>query len=126
MKLNPGKLLKSFGFAFKGMGFVIRSQQNFRIHLFVACMVVIAGFFFHITPPEWCIIVLAISMVLAMEILNTAIEKLVDFVSPGFHHQAGIIKDLAAAAVLLTAIGAVIAGIIIFLPKLLSLAVIAD
>ena len=62
---------------------------------------------------------LAIFLVLAMEVVNTAIEKLVDFVSPAYHEMAGMVKDLSAAAVLLTAVGAVIAGTIIFLPKIL-------
>lgn len=119
MNLNPGKLIKGFGYAFKGMNMVVGTQQNFRIHIIISCMVVMAGIFVKLTSVEWCIIVLTISMVLAMETLNTAVEKLVDHISPGFHKQAGMVKDIAAAAVLLTAIAAAITGLIIFLPRLL-------
>jgi diacylglycerol kinase len=118
-KLNIGRLTRSFGFAFKGMKIVFSSQQNVWIHMIIAVMVVPAGFIARLTVAEWCIIVLTICLVLAMEFVNTAIEKLVDFVSPGFHEQAGIVKDISAAAVLLTAIGAVVVGIIIFLPRIL-------
>jgi diacylglycerol kinase len=119
MNFNPGKLLKSFGYAFNGLKMVLSSQQNFWIHLVVACFVVGAGMFSNLSASEWCIISIVIFLVLAMELLNTAVEKLVDFVSPGFHEQAGLVKDIAAAAVLLSTIGAVIVGLIIFLPRIL-------
>jgi len=112
-------MFKRFGYAFNGLKIVFSSQQNIWIHFGVACMVVIAGIFLRLTDREWCIIVMAIFMVFAMEVLNTAIEKLVDFVSPGYHEKAGTVKDISAAAVLLTVIGAVITGLIIFLPKLI-------
>ena len=115
----PRKLIKSFSFACKGLKTVICSQQNFQVHIAVACVVIASGVFFKLTAGEWCLIVLTITLVLAMETLNTAIEKLVDFISPGFHPQAGAVKDISAAAVLITAIAAVIIGLIIFLPKLL-------
>lgn len=111
-------MLKRFGYALKGLKVVLH-QQNFLIHLAVAALVIIAGFYTGVSSSEWCILILTISLVLAMETINTAIEKLVDFISPGFHVQAGMVKDLSAGAVLLTAVGAVIVGLIIFLPKLL-------
>jgi diacylglycerol kinase len=117
MKFDPVRQIKSFGYALNGLKIVLGSQQNIWIHLMVTLCVVVCGKFVGLTNPEWCVIVVTISLVLAMEVMNTAIEKLVDFVSPGFHQQAGIVKDIAAAAVLLTAIGAVIVGLIIFLPK---------
>ncbi len=118
MILSTGKLVKSFGFAFKGIRIVGRSQQNFWIHVIIAGLVVVSGFYAKLTHTEWCILVLTMVVVLAMEVINTAIEKLVDFVSPGFNEQAGMIKDISAAAVLVTAIGAIIIGLIIFLPKI--------
>lgn len=118
MKFNAGRFFRSFGFAVKGLGWVFRDQQNLRVHVCVAVLVLIAGSFATLTPPEWCILVTVIFLVLAMEVMNSAIEKLVDFISPGHHEQAGIVKDISAGAVLLTAIGAVIVGMIIFLPKL--------
>jgi diacylglycerol kinase len=111
-------MFKRFGYAFKGLKIVLH-QQNFLIHLAIASLVIVAGFYTGVSFVEWCILILTISMVLAMETINTAIEKLVDFVSPGFHVQAGMVKDLSAGAVLLTAVGAVIVGLIIFLPKLI-------
>ena len=119
MRINPGRLLNSFGYAVKGLKIVLRSQQNIWIHLTIACIVVVSGFSAKLSATEWCIIVLAIFLVLAMETVNSAIEKLVDFISPGFHEQAGMVKDISAAAVLITAIGAVIVGFIIFIPRLI-------
>jgi diacylglycerol kinase len=119
MNFDPGKLIKSFGYALRGLKIVVISQQNFRFHFIVACMVVMAGILARLTVIEWCIITITIFLVFAIEVVNTAIEKLVDFVSPGFHEQAGMVKDISAAAVLLTAFGAVIVGIIIFLPRIL-------
>jgi diacylglycerol kinase len=120
MQFDPVKLFNSFRFAFNGLSLVIREQQNFRIHLLAACIVVVAGIFTGLSGTEWCIVVILIFLVLAMEALNSAIEKLVDFVSPEYHKQAGAVKDISAAAVLLTAISAVVAGLIIFLPRLIS------
>lgn len=119
MTFNHRKFYNSFGFAFKGIRMVLSNQQNLWIHLMVACIVVATGYFAKLSAVEWCIIVLCIFMVIAMETMNSAIEKLVDFVSPGFHEQAGAIKDISAAAVLLTVVGAVVAGLLIFLPKLI-------
>ena len=119
MSYSMGRLFKRFGFAFNGVKIVSASQQNFRIHAVVAVIVVAAGILTRLTAMEWCVIVILIALVFAMEIMNSAMEKLVDFVSPGFHEQAGAVKDMSAAAVLVTAIAAVIAGLIIFVPKLI-------
>jgi len=110
--------LHSFIHAFNGLGHTLRSQQNFRIHLFAGLVVVLCGVLVHLDSTEWCIIALTIGLVLALETLNTAIEKLVDFVSPGYRKEAGLVKDIAAGAVLIAAIAAVIVGIIVFVPKL--------
>jgi diacylglycerol kinase len=84
-------------------------------------VVVVTGIMLQLSTIEWSVVVLAMFTVLAMECVNTAIEKLVDFVSPGFHEQAGLVKDISAAAVLLTAIGAAVAGLFIFLPRIIHL-----
>jgi diacylglycerol kinase len=118
MTNKSGRLLNSFGFALKGLKMVLRSQQNIWIHIIVSCLVVVSGFFAKLSANEWCIITLTIILVLSLEIVNTAIEKLVDFISPGFHEQAGIVKDISAGAVLLAATGAIIVGLIIFLPRI--------
>ena len=83
-------------------------------------MVTVCGFYFGITPTEWCIVVICFGVVLAAEGFNTAIERLVDLVSPGFHPIAGDVKDVAAGAVLICAIAAAIVGSIIFLPYLMK------
>jgi diacylglycerol kinase len=119
MKFIPTGRLKSFVFAFRGLRIMLSGQKNFLIHLAVTFLVIFAGLFAGLTNVEWCIIIAVIILVLALEIINTALEKLVDFISPGFHEQAGAIKDLAAAAVLIAAIGSVIIGSMIFLPKIL-------
>ncbi|MCX6268647.1 MAG: diacylglycerol kinase family protein [Bacteroidetes bacterium] len=118
MNFKTGRLFKSFGNAFKGLINVIGTEPNFRIHLVAACLVIATGIVVRLNAIEWCMIIAVIFLVLAMEVINTAIEKLVDFVSPGFHVQAGVVKDISAAAVLLTAVAAVIVGLIIFLPRL--------
>lgn len=112
-------MFKTFTYAIRGLKTVFLSQLNFRIHAGVACLVTLCGIIAGLTPAEWCIIVLAVFLVLATEAVNTAIEKLVDLVTPGFHELAGMVKDIAAGAVLLTVIGAVIAGLIIFLPRII-------
>jgi diacylglycerol kinase len=84
-------------------------------------MAIILGFVFNINTTQWIAVVLSIGLVLAAEVFNSAIEALVDMVSPVYNKKAGIVKDMAAAAVLTTAIMAVIVGIIIFLPYILHL-----
>jgi diacylglycerol kinase (ATP) len=113
--------LESFGYAFRGILFAIKTQINLKIHLVITGCVIAAGFYFRISKIEWFVIVIAIGMVIAAEIFNTAIETLTNLVSPEKNKQAGLIKDLAAGAVLITAIAAAILGILIFLPKILSL-----
>ena len=107
---------KSFKFAFKGLRLAIRDEHNFKVHPFAAALVITLGFYFGITTAEWLWAVVAIAMVMTAELFNSAIEKLVDLVSPGHNHKAGAIKDIAAAAVLIATIAAAIIGVIIFYP----------
>ena len=111
------KMLRSFRHAFAGLRFLME-ENNARFHVFVAVIVLSAGFYIKLSSIEWAIIVAQIGLVLVVETLNTAIEKLCDFVSPEYHQLIGKVKDLAAAAVLIMSTVAVIIGIIIFLPKL--------
>jgi diacylglycerol kinase len=117
------KRIKSFGYAINGIRLLFSSQANARIHLFVALLVVIAGLTCGVSPAEWLAIFISVSMVIAMEAMNTALEWLTDLVSPDYHPLAGKVKDVAAAAVLITVIGAVVAGLIIFVPKITYLSV---
>ena len=111
------KLLNGFGYAFKGLSYATSTQLNFKIHLIIAFVTVALGFYLNISTPEWCWIIACIALVLVVELLNTAIELLTDIVSPEFHVKAGYLKDVSAAAVLITAFLALIIGAIIFIPK---------
>lgn len=111
------KLIRGFGYAFKGLGYTAQTQLNFRVHLGAMLVALALGFYLHISTAEWCWIVACIAAVLITELLNTAIEILVDLVSPEYNVKAGHIKDVSAAAVLITAIFAAIVGAIIFIPK---------
>lgn len=114
------KRIKSFGYAFQGIAKLVKKEHNAWIHCVAIVLVTLAGFHFSITPTEWCIVTLCFGMVLAAEGFNTAIERLVDLVSPDYHPIAGDVKDIAAGAVLICAIAAAIIGIIVFLPYLLN------
>lgn len=111
------KRIKSFGYAGKGIRSVIKSEPNMKIHLFVGLLVLICGFIFHINLTEWMLCLLCFGLVLGMEMMNTAIENLVDLVSPEQHPLAGKVKDIAAGGVLICAILSVIIGLLIFVPK---------
>jgi diacylglycerol kinase len=115
------KLIRSFGYAFKGVAYATTSQLNFRIHLVATAIALLLGWFLHISTGEWEWVMLCVTIVLVTEIFNTMIETLVDLVSPGYNEKAGRIKDLSAGAVVIAALFALITGIIIFLPKLLLL-----
>ncbi len=115
------KRLQSFGFAIKGLKILFQTQANARIHALAIVVVTALGFYFKIETREWCSVVIAFAMVLSTEAMNTAIEFVVDLVSPQYHPLAGKAKDVAAAAVLIAAMGAVMIGAIIFLPKILDL-----
>ena len=113
--------LKSFIYAFKGVKFVFLSQHNMWIHIVLAFIAVILGFVLGINIFEWVAVIFSIGFVITMEIFNSAIETLVDLISPNYNEKAGKIKDMAAGAVLISAITAVIIGAIIFIPRILNL-----
>lgn len=110
------KRIKSFGFAFKGLWLFITTQPNGWIHLLAVMVVVSAGLYFSITPVEWLACILCFALVFTAEIINTAIEYLVDHVTPEFNPKAGAVKDLAAAAVLVAAGFSVLVAGVIFWP----------
>jgi diacylglycerol kinase (ATP) len=111
--------IASFKFAFNGIRLMFKSGPNFIIQLLIAILVISAGIYFQITVYEWTIILICVGSVLSAEIFNTAIEKMVDHLSPEKNKYAGEIKDLAAGAVLLFSIITAIIGIIIFYPYLI-------
>mgnify|MGYP000678877265 CR=1 FL=1 len=116
---NP--LNKSFGYAFEGIRTGIRKERNMKIHCMVAALVVIAGLILGISVTEWCICLGLFGMVMALELVNTALEAVVDLVTKEKKPLAKIAKDTAAGAVLVSAIAAAIIGCIIFVPYLLEL-----
>lgn len=114
------RFVKSFGYAFSGLSYAFKSQINFKVHILILVMVGIAGFWLGLSAGEWLWVAAAAGIVLIVELLNTAIEVLVDLVSPTIHPKAKIIKDVAAAAVLMAAVTAIVIGLIIFVPKILN------
>lgn len=108
------KLLRSFGYAFKGLLTALNEQQSLKIHAAATVIVVLLGFNYAISAIEWCILLIMIALVIAAELINTAIENLTDLVTKEQNPLAGKVKDIAAAAVLVLSIVSVIVGILIF------------
>lgn len=120
-KFSFRKRLASFKFAWNGLRILLREEHNARIHLLAALAVLVAGFLFNLNTTEWIALVFAIALVLSLELVNSAIENLADFISPGQHHRIKKIKDLSAAAVLLAAMAALAIGLLVFIPKIAAL-----
>lgn len=113
--------IKSFGFAFNGLKIFLLNEHNAWIHLLAVICVMIAGFALRISAVEWIAIVLTIGLVISLELVNSSIEKLADFVSPEKHKEIKAVKDFAAAGVLISAIAALVIGLIVFIPKIVGL-----
>jgi len=109
---------RSFHYAWDGIRAVLRTEHNTYIHLGLSIAVIIAGLFFRISIMEWVALVTMMAMVWMAEIFNTAIEKVMDYLSTERHPQIKLVKDLAAAAVLIASLAALIVGCLIFIPKL--------
>jgi diacylglycerol kinase (ATP) len=107
---------RSFGFAFAGLKHMVATQHNFKIHLVVALIVIISGFALGLSNQDWRWLIMAMGLVLAAETLNTAIELVCDTASPDFHPLIQKSKDVAAGAVLITALAAAVTGVLTFLP----------
>ena len=112
------KQLRSFGYAWQGIRSYVGKEQNLSFHLIAMTAVTLAGFVLGITRTEWTVVILCFGVVIAAELFNTAIERLVDLVSPERHPVAGQVKNIAAGAVLVCAVAAAIIGLIIFIPYL--------
>lgn len=115
------KLINSFKYAFKGIGSSLKSERNMKIHFAMMVLVIIAGIFLNISMWEWIICFILFGLVISLEMVNTAIEIVVDMVSPEYNLKAGHVKNIAAGAVLVNAIVAFIVGLLIFLPKIIRL-----
>ncbi|MCK6641724.1 MAG: diacylglycerol kinase family protein [Bacteroidia bacterium] len=113
--------IRSFGFALEGLLALVKDEPNARIHIVAAMIAIAAGFFLHVSSTEWICIAFAIAAVIATEAINTAIENMADFAADGYDERIKKIKDVAAGAVLVVAMGACITGLIIFTPKIIAL-----
>ena len=108
---------KSLGFALKGAIKLATTEHSVMVQSSIAVLLVFAGFYFEISREEWMFQTLAIGLVLAIEGLNTAVEKVADFIHPEFHEKIGFIKDIAAGAVFFAAMTAITIGCFIYIPK---------
>jgi diacylglycerol kinase len=112
------KRLMSFKHAFNGLKILLREEHNSRIHVFATVVVIILGSIFDLNTYEWIAIIFSIGLVIISEIINTAIENISDFISPEKNEKIKKIKDLSAAAVLVSAITAFLIGFMVFIPKI--------
>jgi Diacylglycerol kinase len=109
-------LIQSFKYAFEGIFRFLMKERNFRIHVLITFLVIIAGFIFRIERIEWVVILLLVAIVLISEAINSCIERICDFISPGLDKRIKAIKDISAGVVLIGAIISIIVGCIILLP----------
>jgi diacylglycerol kinase (ATP) len=119
--IHMNKLIKSFGHAFEGLEHAYNRDQNLRIHFFVGTIVVVVSIILKVNPFEMGILGVMILLVMVTEMINTAIERMVDLITKEHREDAKIAKDVAAGMVFLTAIGSLIVGFLIFLPHILKL-----
>ena len=115
------KFINSFSYPIKGLRYAYKNEQNLAVDVGIALLVIIFGFLFRINKYEWAILVLTIGLVISCELINTAIEAVVDLVTEEYHPLAKVAKDTSAAAVLVFALVAVVVGLIIFIPKIIGL-----
>lgn len=118
--INLKRLIKSFLYAFKGLYRTFVEEQNLRIQALAGIAVIILGCVLKITKIEWCVILIAIGLVILTEIINSAIERVTDVLKPRINTYAKEIKDVMAAAVMISSLLAVIVGVIIFFPYLFA------
>lgn len=109
----------SFSYAWEGLVYVVRSQPNFRVHLAASLLTIVCALVFRVSVLEWLALTIAMSLVLVAELFNTAVEAVVDLLTGERKVHAKIAKDVAAGAVLATALLAVVIGLVVFVPKLL-------
>ena len=113
------KLIHSFKYAFEGIITGLKKEQNMKIHIIIMILVIIFGIMLKINTTEWIICILLFGLVISMELMNTAIENTVNLITKEKNQQAKIAKDVAAGAVLASAIVSAIIGLMIFVPKIL-------
>ena len=121
IKVETKKLINSFKYAFSGIVTSFKTERNMKIHALATVLVILMGFILKISKIEWIMCVFSIAMVISVELFNTAIEVIVDMLTQEKNEKAKIAKDVSAGAVLITAIGAAIVGLIIFIPKIFQI-----
>ncbi|WP_339705483.1 diacylglycerol kinase family protein [uncultured Kriegella sp.] len=110
--------IKSVGFALRGALLLIRTEASIKVQVGITVLVTIAGFYYSLSATEWILQIFAIGLVMGIEGMNTAVEKIADYIQPEFDKKIGFIKDISAGAVMLVSIAASIIGVIIYLPKI--------
>ena len=115
------KFIKSFKYAFEGIFTGIKEEQNMKIHISIMILVIVFGIMLKISKIEWIICIALFGLVISMELINTAIENTVDLITKENNQQAKIAKDVAAGAVLVSAIVSSVIGLMIFIPKILAI-----
>ncbi len=115
------KLINSFKYAFQGIITSFKAERNMKIHILVMVLIIIAGIVFKVSSLDWIILVIMFALVISAELFNTTIETVVDMITTEKNEKAKIAKDISAGAVLVLAIGSVIVGLIIFVPKIMEL-----
>ena len=110
--------IRGIWIAFRGAFLLVKTESSIQIQVIIAVLVTAAGFYFQISTIEWILQIMSIALVLGIEGLNTAIEKMSDYTQPEFDDKIGFIKDVSAGAVMWVSMAAVIVGLIIYLPKI--------
>lgn len=114
------RFIKSFYYALSGITYAVRTQKNMKIHTLALILVLTAGFWLELSGLEWSMVLIMVGIVIICEMLNTAMEALVDLETQNYHPLAKTAKDVAAGAVLIACILSVIIGLLIFVPKVLN------
>lgn len=115
------KFKKSFGYAIEGIHSALKSDQNLVVHFIVACIVILAGIFLGLSAFEMAILILTMTFVITVELANTVIERVIDLIIKEHHAHVKFAKDVASGMVLVTAVGAIIVGLLIFSPHVAKL-----
>lgn len=118
--MKSKNLLYSFKYAIEGIISAFKSERNLKIHTIITIIIVIAGIYFKLSNIEWITCVLIIALVIGSELFNTAIERMVDLLSPEIRKNAKLAKDISAGAVFIFAISAVVIGLLLFIPKIVE------
>ncbi|MDN5321774.1 MAG: diacylglycerol kinase [Clostridia bacterium] len=114
------KFLSGFNFALQGIIYCIQNERHMRFHIFAAAIALLFGWYLNISGMEWLILVFSITLVIVLEMINSAIENTIDMFTNEYHPLAEVAKNVAAGAVLVAALNALVVGAVVFLPKLFN------